>query len=254
MDSIILAGAIAPEEIRKRGVPRIPLLKIESKTILERTCMCLLEGGGCQRVFVLAPDEVELPDNPAILRADYSGDVISDLERCLKNRVKGEFCLVSSADMPLLTNDAVESLVVEGDRFKSDIVFPAVGRDLIEKRFPGTKRTYMRIGSSQVSGGNLFWVNREWLLARSDLLRRLFEVRKSVKSMAGIFGIAFLVRVMLGLAPLEYIERHLGGVLNGELKAVILKYPEIAVDLDKLADLELFEPYLDQFNTRAVAS
>jgi hypothetical protein len=29
------------------------------------------------------------------------------------------------------------------------------------------------------------------------------------------------------------------------LRAVILPFPELAVDLDKLADLETFRPYLD---------
>ena len=44
---------------------------------------------------------------------------------------------------------------------------------------------------------------------------------------------------------MDYIERHLSRVLKGKLRAAVIPYPELAVDLDKQADLETFASYLD---------
>lgn len=245
MDGVVLAGARAPEELQERGIDRIPLLRIDGETLIARACRCLLEGGGCERVFVLAPSEVELPADDRVLRADYSGDVIQDLIECLKQRAVSQYVLISSADMPLLTPEAVSALTAAGLEHQADIVFPTVERGRIEQRFPGTKRTYLRLGRLTVSGGNLFWISRPWLIGRAEWLKRLFANRKSIPAMARTFGVLFLLRILLGWTSLEYVERHLGRIVQGSLKAVVLDYPEVAVDLDKLADLELFAADLD---------
>ncbi len=53
---------------------------------------------------------------------------------------------------------------------------------------------------------------------------------------------------MLGLAPVEYVERHLSRLLNGRLKAAILPSAELGMDLDKLADLEVLRDQLDPWD------
>jgi hypothetical protein len=109
----------------------------------------------------------------------------------------------------------------------------------------GTKRTYLRLRSGSFTGGNIFYLRRQWLLQSGPLLTELFANRKNVAALAGRFGVLFLLRVLLGLADIPYLERHLGHVLNARFAAAVLPFPELAVDLDKPADYELFRTMLD---------
>ncbi|MCH7471530.1 nucleotidyltransferase family protein [bacterium] len=245
MDGLVAAGALATDELRSRGVERIPLLKVDGETILNRVCRCLIEGGGCQKVHVLAPGEVPLPDHHAVCRGEYSGDLVSDVLNCVRNDTAGEGVLISSGDLPLLTPEAVSAVVDAAKNSGADVVYPVAERQAVEERFAGSKRTYLRLRGQTVTGGNVFWLGRDWILRNGELLAKLFEHRKSPPALAKIFGVGFLIRVVLGLASLDYLERHLGGVVRAKLHAPVLPFPELVVDLDKPADLDLFTPYLD---------
>ena len=96
-----------------------------------------------------------------------------------------------------------------------------------------------------VTGGNIFWLSRRWLIENAELLRKLFANRKNLLVLMGMFGFWFFLRLLTGQADLRYLEKHLGHVVNARLRAAPLPYPELAVDLDKEADLDTFMPYLD---------
>lgn len=245
MEGLVAAGALAPEGLQQRGVARIPLLSVSGETILARVCRCLIEGGGCERVHVLAPEAVPLPELPQVSRAPYSGAIIDDLLACLEARVESEQVLLASGDMPLLTVEAVAALGGFARTADADVVYPVVAQMVMEQRFPGGKRTYARLGGTRYTGGNVFALRRSWILGQGALLKRLFARRKDPVGLARLFGLLFVLRLLLGLLTLEHVERHLSRVLKGKLRAAVLPYAELAADLDKVADLETFAPYLD---------
>ncbi len=245
MDGIVAAGALAPAALREQGIERIPLLRVAGESILARTCRCLQAGGGCERVHILAPEAVPLPAGPGISRALYSGAIVDDFLACVESSCQGEAVLLASGDMPLLTPEALAAVCQFAQAQGADVVYPAVERACIEQRFPGSKRTYVKLGRVTVTGGNVFWLSRSWIAQRAPLLRQLFAQRKNVLGLARVFGIAFLIRLLCGLVDVPYLERHLSQVLHGKLRAALLPHAELAADLDKPADLETFRPYLD---------
>jgi GTP:adenosylcobinamide-phosphate guanylyltransferase len=250
MDGIVLAGAKARADLARLGIERVPLLGVGGVSILERTCRALLDAG-CSAVHVLAPEELPLPKLEGVCRADYTGDVIGDMFKCLEQSATAEYVVLSSADMPLVSAPAMHELVLAGRESGADVVYPAVARTALERRFPGTKRTYLRLGGLVVTGGNAMWLRREWLLAHQGLIGRLFEKRKSIPALARFFGVVFLLRIMLGWASIAYVERYLGRLLQGRLKAAVLRKWELGMDLDKLADLETLRDYIDPWNESA---
>lgn len=245
MEAIVLAGNLAPPALRELGVERVYLLTTGGETLLARICRCLADGARCSTVWVLAPDEVALPGHPAVRRAAYTGDVIADLLRCAREHCHAEGLLLSSSDIPAATPAALAALAERAGQLAADAVYHIVARPVVEQAYPGTKRTYLKLRDGCYTGGNVFYARRDWLLDNGPLLAELFADRKHVPALARRFGLLFLLRVILGLADIPYLERHLGRVLNARFKAAVLPYPELAVDLDKPADLALFRPLLD---------
>ena len=135
MLAILAAGGMPDEKLRARGVSRVPLLTIKGETILSRTCRCLAEGGGCESVVVLAPEDLPLPDHPAVTRGAYSGLIVDDVIKCAAAS-EAEFILVAGADMPLITPKSVSALVDFGRELRVDVLYPVVDREVITASFP----------------------------------------------------------------------------------------------------------------------
>lgn len=251
MQGVVAAGATAVAELRECGVERVPLLTINGETILTRICRCLIEGGGCDTVYVLAPENVPLPDIPAVRRADYSGALVDDSLRCYQRDITSDNFLFACADVPLLSNESIAEVVRVGQETGADLIYPVVERKRMEEMFPGGKRTYVPLRNGRFTGGNVFWINRNWVLDRRDILLSMFENRKNVPALAATFGMGFIFRLLFRMADLHYVEQHLSRILKGNLHAAPMQFPELAADLDKLADLELFRPHLDDWSSPA---
>lgn len=245
MEGIVAAGAKAGAGLQRRGVQRIPLLSIGGSTLLQRMCLAMLEGGDCSVVHVLAPAEVPLPADARIKRAAYSGELVDDFLNLLAGGVEGEYILLGGADTPLITPESLAALCAAARERQADVGYPVCERSLVEAQCPGTQRTYARLRGLTVTGGNVFWLKRSLMLERGALLKNLFALRKNPVGLARLFGLGFMLRFLLGWVDLAGVERHLGRIVGGRLCALQLPYAELAVDLDKEADLDFFAARLD---------
>jgi molybdopterin-guanine dinucleotide biosynthesis protein A len=248
MHGIVVAGARASEALRLRGVERIHLLTIQGETLLARLCRSLVDGGGCEVVHVLAPPEVPLPELAQVRRAPYSGEIVTDFLSLLEHGADSEFILLGSADTPLITPAAIAALCEIAKQRSADVAYPVCEKQLVEERLGVSKRTYVKLGALTVTGGNVFWLNRRLMLQQGELLKQLFKLRKNPLGLARLFGLPFTLRLLFGWLNLPGVERRLSKLFHGNLCALVLPFPELAVDLDKEADLDFFTKYLDPWN------
>jgi len=169
MQGLVGAGAIAGADLRELGVDRVPLLKINGETILSRACRCLQEGGGCADVFVIAPPEVPLPDRPGMRRGHYTGAFVHDCLDCIRTEMDGEYLLFSAGDVPLISVESVAAIAQAGLESGVDLIYPVIARESMERMFPGGKRTYAPLRDGRFTGGNVFFVNRHWIVDREPM-------------------------------------------------------------------------------------
>jgi hypothetical protein len=254
MHGVVCAGALAHPGLRALGIERVPLLQVQGETILARTIRCLRDGGGCRAVHVLAPPELPLPDLPGVAYAPYTGRLISDGIAFVRDQVQDDYLLVAGGDCALLTPECITALVTEGLKLEADFVYPAVRRAVAEARFPGGKRTYRRFRDGTVTGGNVFLVRRQYIVGAEPWLTELFARRKNPLAMGQLFGLGFLLLLIAGNAPLSLVEARVGRALRGKFRALLLDYPEIAVDIDKPADYLLLKSELDRLPAGGSAS
>ncbi|HEU4965414.1 MAG TPA: NTP transferase domain-containing protein [Bacilli bacterium] len=224
MHAIILAGGTTPDlpTATKADLP------IAGRPMVELVAQALTSVPLLQKVTVVR-ESGSLTDNLQL--------AVSRLQR-----PDDEYLLVSACDIPFLTPEAVEHFL-RACQPGCDLYYPVVERRLCEERFPGVKRTCVRLQDGTFTGGNLFLLR---VGAWPDLyawINRLYPKRKSPLALAGELGfgltLRFLWSSLFGTLSIAELERRAARLTGLRMKAVISPYPEIGTDIDKPEDLPL---------------
>jgi CMP-2-keto-3-deoxyoctulosonic acid synthetase len=173
--------------------------------------------------------DIMLPDKPTLLENVNQG---------LAAFPNDEYLLVVTADIPLLTPRAIDDFISRAESLAADIVYPIVNQEQCENRFPGQKRTYVRLKEGTFTGGNIMLLRGRFIRQQQFLIERVYAMRKKPLKLAGMLGFSLILRLCLGLVSLSEVEQAAGRLIRGRAKAVITTFPEVAFDVDKPADLE----------------
>jgi GTP:adenosylcobinamide-phosphate guanylyltransferase len=152
--------------------------------------------------------------------------------------------LVTTADHALLSPGIVQSFCRAADARGADVAAGLVSRRTIEAQVPVTKRTYLRFRDGGYSGANLFAFRTAAGLRAAEFWRRVERDRKSPWRIARAFGPYLLAAYFLRLYSLEQVMVRASRRLDCDAAAIVLEVAEAAIDVDKLADLELVEQLL----------
>jgi 2-phospho-L-lactate guanylyltransferase (CobY/MobA/RfbA family) len=156
-----------------------------------------------------------------------------------------ETVLFVTSDIPWITPDIIEAFIVQAPR-DVDVVYPIIPKQTAETRFPGTKRTYVRLKEGVFTGGNLFLARAEAVPRLKERAETLLAHRKSPVTLARDVGLGLLIRLLTGRLSAAQAETRVGGLLGITGRALIFPYAEAGVDVDKPEDLELAERELGQ--------
>jgi hypothetical protein len=182
--------------------------------------------------------------------ADFIGNLMAGLAAHPDNAP----VLVVTADLPALTPEAIDLFVAESLSRNVDLTYPLVDRMDMEREFPGSQRTYVRVDGRHVTGGNVVLLT-PWLVTRSIVLaKRLFESRKSAMRLAGILGPAFVAKYLSGSLGVSDVERRMGSLTGGKCSAFRVHHASIGADVDKWADVEAVERVLYSRAPRALSA
>ncbi|MDX1933365.1 MAG: nucleotidyltransferase family protein [Capsulimonadales bacterium] len=255
---LVLAGGGMPAEMRAVA-PEIScraLLPLNGRPMLDYVLPALVEGrrlsGNFGRLLVAGRD-LPLPKN-AVPVPD--GDSMVDT---LLTGVSALFpeetrLLVSTADVPLLTPEAVADLIDRAEHFRDvDFLYPIVDAYSCEAAFPGMRRTTLQIAEGEFTGGNLVLINPEFLKRNESALREAYAQRKNIPGLARMLGFGavsrlVLSRVMPRVLSLSYLEHAVGRLLGGATAcAVVVPYPEIGADVDRPEDIPVAEELLRRY-------
>jgi hypothetical protein len=109
----------------------------------------------------------------------------------------------------------------------------------MEKRFPDSSRSYVKLQDMHVCGGDLGVIKLELYRDRKDFWRKLVEARKTHLSQARMIGFDVLFLLLLRRLSLADAVRKVTTRLEISGEALICPYPEIGMDIDKPYQLEI---------------
>ncbi|MEW5707236.1 MAG: nucleotidyltransferase family protein [Actinomycetota bacterium] len=240
VSALVLAGGSAKE---LAAVPAKGLVPVNGRPMVEYVVDALHRCPDIDRICVVMPVEYsfnrQIEEKLSIVLAD--GNLLEVLKAGINSLNTEDMVLAMSADIPLITPEAISDFLQRCSKRKADIYYSIVKDDNIIKHFPSVKRTYARVREGNFTGGNLILLKPQFVEKNIELIERVLESRKKPVRIVRILGISFLLRFVLGLLEISQIEKRIGKLTRSACAGIITPFAEIGLDVDKQSDLELVE-------------
>ncbi len=248
VNAVILAGG---GSIHDRSAPDEGLNKalvgIGSRRMVNYVVNALRKSPGIAGIVLVGPESLRenfgesqgllfAAAGASPLRSFAAGVAVLD---GLPDRGGTDWVLACTGDIPFLTPEAVADFLDRCRRRDADVYYPIIPREAAEEKFPGVKRTYVRLQEGSFTGGNLFLANRRIIDECLPRAEEFIRLRKKPAALAGLVGFGILLKYLFGRLRLQEAEQRVSSLFGIRGAAVITPYSEIGVDVDKPSDLEL---------------
>jgi len=243
MDAIVLAGGIAAESdplysLSPGGLKA--LIPLAGKPMVQWVLDALDASGEFSVVCIIGLNsQKDISVKPHYHFLDDSGGIIENIQSACSYLVENlqrdpqQRAITSSADIPAIQPHMVNWLAEQVKASDHDLYYSVVEQLSMEKRYPGSRRTYVPLKGIKVCGGDLNAVRLQTALHTSSLSNKLAAARKNIIKQATLIGINTLALLLLRQLDLHRAERLISHRLGISGKALLCPFPEIGMDVDK---------------------
>jgi hypothetical protein len=152
---------------------------------------------------------------------------------------QAEHVLVVSSDIPAVTAEAVDWVVETAMQTDDDIYYNVIPRQVMEARFPGSRRSYTRLKDAEVCGGDMNMVRCSVATGEAMIWDELIATRKNVLKQAALIGFDTLFLLLIRAISVEQAVQKVSRRLKIKGRAIVCPYAEVGMDVDKPNQLEL---------------
>ncbi len=243
LDAVVLAGSSNEGPLRECSEVRYEaLIPIGEKIMVQYVVEALLRCRQIRRVVVVGPVAELSPffNGERVSVIESRGGIMENIEAGLKSVLGAGRVLLVTSDIPMLTTQAVNDFLELCGDMSGDLYYPIISKQVVESKFPTTRRTYVNLKEGVFTGGNLFLINPAIFKQCVENGQKIISLRKSPVGLCRLIGLGFVLKFLmrsLTIAEAEQKASQLLGMIKGIV--VMSKYPEVGVDVDKPADLTL---------------
>ena len=149
--------------------------------------------------------------------------------------------LVTTADHALLSTPIIDYFCTEARKAKCDVAVGLASHEEVISAFPETRRTAIKFKDGSFCGCNLFAFLSPQAYTAAQFWRQIEQERKSPLKMMRILGWRAVLRYLAGKMSLNEALEHLSKQMGLRAGAVMLPFPEAAVDVDTVNDLKFVQ-------------
>lgn len=160
----------------------------------------------------------------------------SSTYQALKSLPDSAPVLVTTADHALLSTRIVDAFCSEARQTGCDVAVGLASHKLVTSAFPETKRTAIKFRDGAYCGCNLFAFLNSQAYGAARFWRQFEQQRKKPLRMMRILGGRAVMRYLSGRMSLADALEHISSKMGLRAGAVILPFPEAAVDIDTVND------------------
>ena len=251
MDAVITAGSVpAPDDPLyeySQGKSKA-LVDLGGRPMIQWVLDAVAGADRIERVAIVGLDEASgLTSAKPITFLPNEGDMIPNIQAGVRwaaaTNPQARYVFLASSDIPAITTEMADWVLSQAEAGDYDLCYSVVEKEVMEKRFPGSKRSYIKVKDAVVCGADLNVVSVRAVLdiAHRALWDKVVESRKNALKQAQLVGFDILWglvtrRITLAAAE-EKVSRRLGIV--GRI--VRCPYAEVGMDVDKPWQLELLK-------------
>lgn len=247
MDALITAGGIPePDEPLypyTQGQPKA-MLEIEGQPMVQWVVDALDNSQKIENIVVVGLDPAaNLKSSKPIHYLSNQGGMVDNLRAGMMKlreiNPQVTKLLAVSSDIPAITPDMVDWLVNEVQNTDDDVYYCLVPREVMEKRYPGSNRSYTHLRDMEVCGGDMNALDARLVDQNTEIWNKLTEARKNVVKQAALIGFGTLFLLLVRQATINSTVKRVSKKLGVKGRAIISPYAEIGMDIDKPHQLEI---------------
>lgn len=242
VNALVLAGRTNSDALREyTQTASKALIDINGKPMIRYVVDSLTTVPDVQRVVVVGPvDELAgvVSGDKVTLVPDGEG-IVDNVRRGARQLPPHEPILIATSDIPLLTPEVVQHFLAQCQARPADLYYSIVEKSASERKYPLVKRTYVALQDGTFTGGNLFLVYPSVIEQVAPKAEAFIEQRKSPLQLARLLGFQFVLKLILRLLTIADLEERVSTLWGVRGAAIVSPHPEIGIDVDKPADLQL---------------
>ena len=259
MDAVLLAGGIPqPDEplySYSKGEAKA-LIDVAGKPMIQWVLDALGSAKSIERIVVIGLSEkAHLACKKPLTYMPNQGKLLDNLKagtaKVLELDPRARYVLFASSDIPGVTPDMVDWLVDTCRQTDDDLYYNVVRREDMERRFPGSKRTYTPLKDLEVCGGDMNVARAAIVNENSEFWSKLLEARKNPAAQAAMIGPDIIFKFLFRQLTIDDVIQRVADKLDLKGRAIVCPYPEIGMDVDKPHQLEIMRADLARRSRRA---
>jgi GTP:adenosylcobinamide-phosphate guanylyltransferase len=166
-------------------------------------------------------------------------NIVAGVNKSLELHKKNEYVLIVSSDIPTLKGEMVDWLVKTAMKTKDEIYYGVCKREVMEARFPTSKRTYTHLKDMDVCGADVNIIHVNQVTQHLDTWEALIGNRKSPLRQAAVIGLDTLYQLWRRQFTLKDLEKRACERIGMKGRAIIWEHAEPCMDVDKPHQLEI---------------
>lgn len=261
MDALVLAGGIPqPEDplyAYSNGNSKA-LIDVAGKPMIQWVLDALGDARHVDNVIVigLSPKSGVTCKKPLHFVSNQGrmlANIVAGVNKALELNKKNKYVIVASSDIPALKPEMVDWLVETAMQTKDDLYYGVCTREVMEARYPGSKRTYTRLKDAELCGADINITHVRMATEHLDMWESLIGSRKSPLRQASLIGFGTLFKLLTRQLTLEEAVRRVCERIGIKGRAIVWEHAEACMDVDKPHQLEILREDLAAQQRKASA-
>ena len=261
MDAIVTAGGIPrPEDplyTYSHGDSKA-LIDIAGKPMVQWVLDALGEAKTVDNVIIvgLSPKSGVTCKKPTYYVSNQGrmlANIITGINKVLELDKKAQYVLIVSSDIPALKPEMVDWLVNTCMETEDDLYYGICPREIMEQRFPNSKRTYTKLKDIELCGADINLSHVRMATEHLDLWESLIGSRKNALRQASMVGWDTFFQVATRSITLNDLAEKVCSRIGIDGRVIVWEQAEPCMDVDKPHQLELLREDLAKQQRKSVA-
>jgi CTP:molybdopterin cytidylyltransferase MocA len=237
-DPVAAAAGVAAKCLTP--VAGVPMVVRVIRALQDSACVdTILLCGPVAGVIQESPELRQLIDGARVRWMAPLGSPSTSAAAALVTLPEDQPVLLTTGDHPLLRPDMVQHFLDQATAGGFDVAVALAPHELVQQAYPRTRRTALKFSDGRYCGCNLFAFLTPRGRGMVPLWKKVEAHRKQPIRVVGLVGWVAMLLYALGLLSLAGAMRRISRQTGLAAGAVIMPFPEAAIDVDSAADLDL---------------